>query len=300
METRQRPVLALGLRLIAALCIATMFMLGKLAHEHSVALPEIMFWRQFIALPILLGYLLTTRGLATLKTSRIRSHSLRGVVGMAGMFANFAAASLLPLTESTMLNFTAPLFAVIIAAAVLHDKVGRWRWTAVAFGFAGVLVITQPGHSHLPLLGAIAGLVSALFNATISFQIRDLGRTESPVTIVFYFALFGTALTAPLLPFFFHPHSAQVWFLLVSVGVMGTIGQLFMTAALRLGPVASVIIMDYSQIIWATLYGWLIWQNLPSQSTWLGMPLIITAGFVIAWREHHLARNYRVTPAENE
>ena len=300
METRQRPVLALGLRLVAALCIATMFMLGKLAHEDGVALPEIMFWRQFIALPILLGYLLTRRGLATLKTSRIRSHSLRGMVGMTGMFSNFAAVILLPLAESTTLNFTAPLFAVIIAALVLHDKVGRWRWTAVAFGFAGVMVITQPGHAHLPLLGAIAGLVSALLNATISFQIRDLGRTEQPVTIVFYFALFGTLLTAPLLPFFFTPHSAQVWFLLGSVGVMGTIGQLFMTVALRLGPVASVIIMDYSQIIWATLYGWLIWQNLPSQSTWLGMPLIIAAGLVIAWREHHLARNYRVTPAENE
>jgi drug/metabolite transporter (DMT)-like permease len=280
--------------------IATMFMLGKLAHESGVALPEIMFWRQAVTLPILGTYLLSVGGMHRLKTQRIGSHAKRAAMGMTGMLCNFAAVSLLPLAESTTLNFTAPLFAVIIAALVLRDHVGPWRWTAVAFGFAGVLVITQPGHAHIPALGAAAGLVSALFNAVISFQIRDLGRTEEPVRVVFYFALFGTALMTLFLPFYGTPHDAHQWFLLLAVGVTGTIGQLFMTAALRLGPVASVIVMDYSQIIWATLYGLLIWNILPGTSTWIGMPLVVTAGLVIAWREHVLARNYAVTPAENE
>jgi len=300
MELRQRPVLALGLRLIAAFMIATMFMAGKLANASGVALPEIMFWRQAVALPILLGYLGATGGLTRLRTRRIGSHAKRAGMGMTGMFCNFAAVTLLPLAESTTLNFAAPLFAVVIASLILRDHVGPWRWTAVMFGFAGILVITQPGHAHLPLLGAIAGLVSALLNATISFQIRDLGRTEGSVTVVFYFALFGTALMAPLLPFFITPHSGQQWLLLVLVGVTGTVGQLFMTAALRLGSVASVIVMDYSQIIWATLYGWLVWHYLPASSTWIGMPLVVAAGLVIAWREHFLARSYAVTPADNE
>ncbi len=300
MEIRQRPVLALGLRLVAALCIATMFMLGKLAFEHGVALPEILFWRQVVTLPVLLGYLAATSNLASLRTNRIGSHAKRAGIGTVGMFTNFAAVTLLPLAEATTLNFTAPLFAVMIAALVLRDHVGRWRWMAVLFGFAGVLVITQPGHAHIPMLGAAAGLISAVLNAAISFQIRDLARTEQPVTVVFYFGLFGTLLMIPFLPFYATPHSLGLWLLLIGVGLCGTLAQLFLTAALRLGPVASVIIMDYSQIIWATLYGWLIWQNLPSQSTWAGMPLIIAAGVVIAWREHRLARNYRVTPAENE
>ncbi len=300
METRQRPVFALGLRLIAALLIATMFMMGKVANSSGVALPEVMFWRQAVALPILLGYLGATGGLSRLKTRHMGKHAARAGMGMTGMFCNFAAVILLPLAESTTLNFAAPLFAVIIASLVLRDQVGPWRWTAVAFGFAGILVITQPGHAHIPLLGAIAGLVSALLNATISFQIRDLSRTEEPVTVVFYFALFGTALMALILPLFMTAHTQWQWFLLIMVGVTGTLGQLFMTAALRLGQVASVIVMDYSQIIWATLYGWLIWHYLPSSNTWIGMPLVIAAGLVIAWREHVLAKRYAVTPAENE
>ena len=300
MENQQRPLFALGLRLVAALCIPIMFMLGKVANEHGVALPEIMFWRQFVALPVLLSYLALTGGLSALRTTRIGGHAMRAGFGMTGMFTNFAAVTLLPLAESTTLNFTAPLFAVLIAATILHEKVGRWRWTAVASGFVGVLIITQPGQAHLPMLGAMAGLISALLNAIISFMIRKLSRTEAPVSVVFYFALFGTLLMAPLLPFYFTPHNATDWWLLIGVGLSGTIGQLFMTAALRLGSVASVIVMDYSQIIWAMLFGWLIWHSLPGQSTWIGMPLIIAAGLVIAWREHHLARRVTVSPMAND
>lgn len=267
-----------------------MFMLGKLAKESGVALPEVMFWRQFVTLPILGGWLVATGNLGHLRTGRIRSHAARATSGMTGMFLNFAAVTLLPLAESTTLNFAGPLFAVIIAALVFHEHIGPWRWTAVACGFAGVMVITHPGHSDIPMLGAAVGIASALFNAIISFQVKDLGKTEPPMRVVFYFALFGSALMALFLPFFGTRHDAHQWFLLLGVGVTGTIGQLLVTSALRLGPVASVIVMDYSQIVWATLFGWLIWQNLPGASTWIGMPLVVAAGLVIAWREHRLSR----------
>jgi drug/metabolite transporter (DMT)-like permease len=285
-----RPLLALGLRVIAALMIATMFMFGKLAGENGVSLPEVMFWRQFITLPMLGGYLVATGGLHRLKTQRIGNHALRAGVGMTGMMCNFAAVMLLPLAESTTLNFTAPLFAVLITALVLRDHVGPWRWTAVAFGFAGVLVITQPGQVPIPPLGLAAGMASALFNAVISFLIRDLGRTEEPISVVFYFAAFGTALMALMMPFYAAAHTPYVWFLLIMLGVSGTIGQLFMTAALRFGAVASVIIMDYTALIWSTLYGYTIWHHMPPTTTWMGAPLIVIAGLVIAWREHRLSR----------
>lgn len=286
----QRPILALGLRILAALMIATMFMLGKLASEARIALPEIMFWRQAVSLPILLGYLVATAGLHRLRTQRLGSHVLRGAVGMTGMFCNFAAVALLPLAESTTLGFAAPLFAVVLTGMVVGERVGPWRWTAVLFGFAGVLVIAQPGQSPIPMLGAAAGLASAMFNAVISFQIRDLGRTEEPIRVVFYFSLFGTLAMGVLLPFFITPHTPYQWMLLLAMGVVGTIGQLLMTTALRLGAVASVIVMDYTALIWATVYGWLVWDHLPPTSTWLGAPLIITAGLVIAWREHRLSK----------
>lgn len=286
----QRPILALGLRLISAFLIATMFMFGKRASESGVALPEVLFWRQAVGLPLILGWLAMRGELGSLRTSRLGSHARRAGMGMTGMFANFGAVTLLPLAEATTLNFTSPLFAVLIAAFILRQHVGPWRWTAVALGFTGVLVITQPGHSTFPPLGAAAGLASALFIAIISFQIRDLGRTERPLTVVFYFSLFGTLLTGLMLPFFAQLHTPEQYALLIGTGLAGLAGQIFMTMALRLGEVASVIVMDYSALIWATLYGLAIWGHMPPPTTWLGAPLIVGAGLVIAWRERHLVK----------
>ena len=288
---RQRPVLALGLRIISALLIATMFMLAKLAIESGVAVPEVMFWRLALTVPLLLGYLALTSGLHRLRTKRVVSHGLRAGLGITGMMFNFAAVSLLPLAESTTLGFTAPLFAVILTAAVLQQRVGLWRWIAVLFGFSGVLVIAQPGSVPIPVLGATCGLMAGLFNAIISFQIRELGRTDEPISVVFWFSIFGGGAMLMLMPFFMIAHTPYQLMILMALGVTGTLGQLFMTAALRLGPVASVIVMDYTALIWATGFGYLIWDQLPPMTTWFGAPLIVIAGLVIAWREHHLARN---------
>jgi drug/metabolite transporter (DMT)-like permease len=275
--------------------IATMFMLVKYLGQQGVALPELMFWRQFVTLPLLAGWLAATGGLATLRTKRMASHARRAVTGMTGMMCGFGSSMLLPLAESTTLSFTTPLFAVVLTALILRETVGPWRWLAVVVGFAGVLVIAQPGHAPINPLGAAAGLGSGLLVAVISFQIRDLSRTEVPHSIVFYFAVFGALMTAPFLPFFMVAHNPTQWLLLLAVGVVGTIGQLFLTTALRNGAVASVIVMDYSALIWATLYDWAIWDQLPPHTTWLGAPLIVAAGLTIAWREHKLSKP--ITPA---
>jgi drug/metabolite transporter (DMT)-like permease len=120
-----RPFLALALRLAAALALSTLFMLVKLAARSGVALPEIMFWRQAVSLPLLLGWLGAKRSVSTLSTTRLGSHAGRAIVGMMGMLCNFSAAILLPLPVSTILGFTTPLFAVILTALVLSERVGR-------------------------------------------------------------------------------------------------------------------------------------------------------------------------------
>ena len=174
---------------------------------------------------------------------------------------------------------------------VLGEQIGPWRWTAVLAGFAGILVITHPGSELVNPLGTSLALFAAVLVAIINFQIRNLGRTESAVSIVFYFGLLGTLMMGTAMPFVMTPHSSYQWLLLLSMGAAGTIAQLLMTASLRMASVASVIIMDYSSLIWATVLGWLAWNQFPSTSTWLGAPLIIGAGLLIAWREHRLARN---------
>ncbi|MEO6551909.1 MAG: DMT family transporter [Croceibacterium sp.] len=288
---RHRPLLALLIRLGAIAALATMSALIKLASARGIHLLEIMFWRQFVTLPILLTWLLaTTGGVGALRTGRPGTHFLRGLYGTIGMLLNFGAVILLPLAEATTLNFTSPIWATILAMVLLKDHVGVWRWSAIVLGFLGVLVIAQPGAGHFPLYGALVGLGGAFMVALISIQIADLNKTDRPLTIVFYFAAFSTPITALALPFVAHAHDAQGWWLLLGIGIAGSIGQLLLTAALRFGSVASVIVMDYSALFWATLYGWLLFAVLPPPSTWLGVPLVVGAGLVIAWREHRLSR----------
>ena len=285
----QRPLLALLIRLGAALVLSIMLVFVKLVTESGVSLTETLFWRQLPTIPILLLWFGARKKLATLKSDRLGRHARRAIYGIVGMFLNFGAVTLLPLAEATSLNFTAAIWAVILSALILHEKVGAWRWTAVTLGFAGVLVIAQPGDGHVPLVGAAVALSAAFMIALISIQIRDLARTEHPLSIVFWFSAFTVPLLALAMPFAMTPHTPYQWALLGGLALFGLLGQFLLTAALRFGAVASVIVMDYSSIVWATLFGWWVFDRLPPATTWLGAPLIVGAGLLIAWREHRLA-----------
>ncbi len=295
-----RPLLALGLRLAAALVLAGLLACVKLASERGIHLAEIMFWRQLPTIPILLGWFALRRQLSTLKTARMGSHLRRSGFGMVGMTMNFGAATLLPLAVATTLNYSSAIFAVVLSALVLREPTGVWRWSAVAMGFAGVVLIAQPWGGELPLLGAAIALGAALMIALISVQLRDLGRTEHPFTIVFYFSLFSVPVLALAMPFVGKAHAPEEWLLLLACGVIGLLGQVLLTAALRYGAVANVIVMDYSGLIWATLFGWLVFTSLPPASFWFGAPLVVGAGLLIAWREHRLglARRALMEPKE--
>lgn len=294
----QRPLYALLLRLAAAASLSLMLALVKLASESGLALPEILFWRQLPTIPMILLLFWATGRLGSLKSSRMGQHGMRAILGLIGMMLNFGAVTLLPLAEATSFNFTSAIWAVILSALILHEKVGIWRWSAVALGFTGVLVIAQPGDGHIPLLGAAVALSAAFMIALISIYIRDLTKTEDSLTIVFYFSLFTVPLLALTLPFTWEAKSAEQWFYLVALGISGLIGQYLLTSALRYGSVASVIVMDYSALIWATLLGWSLFDRLPTATTWLGAPLIVGAGLLIAWREHRLSRPTRTLTPE--
>lgn len=291
----QQPMLALGLRLLAIAVLSTLVMLVKYTAGTGVRLPEILFWRQVPSVLLIFGWLALRGEVSRLRTRRLGSHARRAMLGLAGMFFTFGAPLLLPLAVSTTLGFTTPVFAVILSVLLLRERVGPVRWLAVALGFAGVVIIAQPGHALIPPLGAAVGLGAGFMVALISIQVRDLGRTDEALSIVFWFAALSAPLLLAALPFSYTHHSAWQWFLLIAGGVLGCVGQLLLTASLRYGQVASVIVMDYSALVWATLYGWLLWSELPPAATWWGAPVIIAAGGVIAWREQQLYR--RAPPA---
>lgn len=299
---RPRPFLALGLRLAAAGTLATLSMLVKLASERGASLTELVFWRQFITLIAITGILAAMGMLADVKTTRLKAHGARAAAGITGMFFVYGAVVLLPLAEATAINFTAPFFAVIIAVILFKERVGKYRWGAVALGFAGVLVLTQPGFGlgiggniggGIDPLGATIGLIAAFLVAFISFQLQDLNKTESPWSIVFWFTLFTAPVLALTLPFVYVPHSLETWAIIGAMGLCGALAQLLLTASLRFGSAGVILLMDYTALLWATYYGWSVFDTAPSTNLWLGAPLIIGAGALIAWRERRLSKAKR-------
>ena len=262
----------------------------KLASDSGIHLAELIFWRQLTSLPILLIWAMLAGGLGTLATARPKAHAVRAGYGIVGMILNFGGVILLPLAEATTLGFTGPLFATLLSIVILKETVGLWRWSAVLAGFAGVVIIAQPGGGNIPLFGAAVALGGAFMIALISIQIRDLSRTDKPIAIVFWFSVAAVIITAPILPFVHNPLTGEQWLLLLGIGLAGTWGQVLITMALRFGKVSSVIVMDYSSLIWATLLGWLIFSTLPTTATWLGAPLVIAAGIIITWRERVVSK----------
>ncbi|MDJ0643547.1 MAG: DMT family transporter [Erythrobacter sp.] len=285
-----RPMLALGLRLATAGTLATMSMLVKLGGERGVNLAELVFWRQAVTLLCVISLLVLWGKLATVKTVRFAAHARRAIYGLAGMFFVYGAVMLLPLPEATAIGFTAPFFAVLLSVVLFGESVGKYRWGAVVLGFAGVLILTQPGSGVIDPIGAAIGLFAAFLVALISFQIQDLNKTESPWSIIFWFTLMTTPLAALALPFVFEPHDLETWGVIVAMALCGALAQILLTSSLRFGSAGVILLMDYTAILWATYYGSTIFGQTPPTTLWLGAPLIIGAGLLIAYRERLLAR----------
>jgi drug/metabolite transporter (DMT)-like permease len=287
-SSTDRRLLAIGLRLAAVMLFCFMNLLVQLSAKAGVSLPEIMFWRSLFALPVILIWVASSSGLGSLKTRRLGAHTRRSLLGLLGMVCNFATLLLLPLAEATTFAFTIPLFATLLSALLLKEHVGKHRWGAVAVGFLGVLIVAQPGGDAVPLLGALTGLGGAVVVSFVSLQIRDLTKTEGSATIVFYFSLLCALPAGLTLPFVYTPHDHLAWLMLFALGTIGGVAQIFLTQSLRFAPVSTVIAMDYSSLIWATLLGWLVWGHLPPAHIWLGAPIIIASALYIVWREVRL------------
>jgi drug/metabolite transporter (DMT)-like permease len=284
----QRPLLGMGLRLVTALLLAIMFAGVKWAAERGVHVVESLFWRQLGSALCATLWVAAGPGFASLRTKRIGAHVTRMAIGLTAMFLNFLAMTLLPLAEATAIGFSVPIFSVILAALVLGEPTGKWRWGAVVVGFLGVLVVVQPGDGHLPLVGGAVAIVAALMTATVTIVIRRLGATEAAATTVFWFAVSSLVPLALLMPWFAQSHDATTWAIVAGLSLAGGLAQLTLTAALRLAPVALVMPMDYTSLVWATMFGILLFAQVPGPWTWVGAPVIIASGLVILWREHHL------------
>ncbi len=261
-----------------------MVMLAKiLSTNHSVI--EIAFYRNLIgSLPFLfVVFALGRREILTLNT-KPSLVAVRAVLGSVSLVVTFFAFSLMPLADTTALLFTSSLFIPVLGVIVLKESVGPYRWAAVAVGFAGVIIMARP-TGDIYVLGIAVAMCAALLHATLQIMLRYLGRYESPETISFYFFAIGAIITAAAMPFVAVTPTVKEIPLLLGVGLSGAAAQWMLSVAYRNAPAAVVTVFNYTSIVWATLFGWMIWNEWPLPAVIAGATIVIASNLLIVWRE---------------
>ena len=289
----------IALRIAAAGCFSVMAAVLKLVSLEGVGAPEMLFYRAFFGLPVVLIWVLgRPDGLKALTTRRPWAHVGRSALGILSILCVFQTLTLLPLADATTLSFTAPVFATLLSFLILKEPVGPRRWAAVALGFVGVIIVMRPGAGDhaVPLVGIGFGLAAAVLTAAVTITLRQLRDTEHVAAIVFWFFVASSIVGAILLPFVGHWRSPQILALLIASGVVGGLAQLFMTASLQKAPVAVVAPFDYLQIIGAVIFGWWLLHTPPSLNTLAGAALIASSGLYTAWREHVRRKDSLIQP----
>jgi drug/metabolite transporter (DMT)-like permease len=291
-RTAARPLVGIGLKIAATFSFSLMAAIARWIGD-DYPLGQVVFFRASFALvPIAALMIFYGTRLEELKTERPLSHLIRSIAGVGAMFTFFAALTYLPLADVTAISFASPLFVVALAAVVLGEQVHLYRWSAVAIGFVGVLIMVSPhlgtGDAESPLLGLIFACAAAIFTAFAMIAIRRMTSTESATAIALYFQLTCVAVSLATLPFAWVTPDANGLMLLVMMGVMGGFGQLFMTNSYRFAQASLIANFDYVAMIWAILFGWLWFSELPAPAVYLGAAIVIGSGVYIAWRERQL------------
>ena len=243
-----------------------------------------MFFRGLFGLPLTGLVIARSGGIKRLRTRRPLGHFARSLIGTFTVACFFYAYGHMALANAVAISFAAPLFSTLLSIAVLGERVGLHRWSAVVIGFGGVLIMLRPGFGMFAPAAFVA-LAGTASYACATIVIRQLGRTEAASTIVFYYMVTTVAVSALFLPFDWRPPDLTGWLLLGCVGLTGSIAQIAVTRALGIGPVARVAPFDYTALVWAILFGYLIWGDLPDRQTLLGAGIVVTSGLYILYRE---------------
>ncbi|MHC4936750.1 MAG: DMT family transporter [Planctomycetota bacterium] len=265
--------------LASALFFSAMSLLVKLAGERIPAV-EIVLVRSVVSLVLSIHFL--RRAGISWRGNRPGLLLLRGLFGLLGLVCFFRAITRLDLAEVTVLHYTNPIWTTVLAALVLGEGLRRRHGLALACAVAGVLLVAQPpllfgaggAGEALPLDGVLTALAGAFFAAAAYVTVRKLGRTESPLVVVLYFPLVSVPVITPFaLAGWVWPTPLE-WLLLIGVGITTQAAQVFLTRGLHRLPAGPATTIGSSQVVFATLWGWLIFGAVPG-------PLVILGGFLV-------------------
>ena len=298
-DKNDHPLMGMGCAIAAFFMFAVMNVFAKkLAATHSVV--EIGFYRNLIAMMPLLFmiYFMGRKDILTIK-SNPKGIVIRSVIGTISLVTTFAAFAAMPLADATAFLFTASLIIPVFGYFFLGEHVGKYRWGAVLVGFLGVVVMLKPTGA-VNLEGVALALSAATMHATLQTILRALGKTEKPETITFYFVFIGTFVSLIPMPLVFTmPSCADIPYI-IGLGLSGVMAQFLLSIAYKNAQVSVVTVFNYSGIIWATLFGWMFWNEWPDEAIFIGGAIVIASNVFIVYREQRLARLARATVQKTE
>lgn len=241
------------------------------------------FWRNLFAFAPFIPWI-ARNGVQSMHTERFGLHMVRALVNATAVMLWFMALSLMPLGDATALSMTGPLFTMAFAALFLGEAVGPRRWSALAFGMAGALVIIRPGFETVSL-GALLVILRGVMQGTNKVMVKRLTRTDEPGVIVAYVLLLSCPITlAPALLYWQWP-SLEALAVLVVVGGIGAAANISMVTAYKLADVSLIEPLTFTRLVWASIIAWLLFAEIPQVWTWLGGAMIVAATSYIAHRE---------------
>ncbi|WP_421362935.1 DMT family transporter [Agrobacterium rosae] len=290
------PIRGISFKLISVAFFLVMQTCIKAAGP-DVPAGEITFFRSTFAIVPIVIYLAWLRSLSSaFYTKNLAGHFKRGFLGIVSMICGFYGLSLLPLPEFIAIGYASPLMAVVFAAVLLGETVRVYRWSAVLVGMTGVVVILWPKLTLLQAggfaagegIGALAVLLGAVLGGLAMVQVRQLVVTEKTATIVLYFSLTGSLLSALSLPFDWEWLDMKQTILLMSCGMAGGIAQIFLTESYRHAEVSTIAPFEYSSILFGITVSYVLFGDIPTMTMLIGTGIVISAGIFIIFREHQL------------
>lgn len=267
--------------------------LNSVIKSFAARLPaaELLFFRGLFGTMFLLPIVIA-RGWRSVMTQHPKMHLLRSSFGTASMFGVFYAVSHLPLADATAILFSSPLFATVFAALILREVVGWRRAVATLIGFGGVLVMMRPGSGTIEPASLVA-LGAALLTGALAIIIRRLSGKDSPYVIIFWFTTVGSLMILPVALAVWVPPLPGDWPLLVLIGLLGLLGQSAFTFAFSIGESSAVAPFDYLRLIFAGIFGYVFFSELPDVWSLTGAAIIMASTFTIMRNEARLNRERR-------
>ncbi|MCB1743893.1 MAG: DMT family transporter [Gammaproteobacteria bacterium] len=272
---------------LATLLFVSLDSIGKYL-SATYPLAQIVWGRFFFHLVFVLIYLGPRVG----RVLRTSSPGLQLIRSALMLFTNamfFLAVRYMPLVDVTALLLAGPLFITVLSVPLLKESVGPRRWTGVLIGFVGALIVVQPGpglFQSVALLGLIAALSNALYNLTT----RMLSTRDPMFTTLLYTTLIGTLVSSAIVPFYWRMPDVWDWPLLAMLGLLGALGHLALIKALSLSAAATIAPFGYLNLVWASLFGLLLFGEWPAFSTVAGAAVIVASGLYVFHRERVIAK----------